>query len=270
MGAFQSTTWTAAAAVLVAGCGSSDLGVLGLPDAAPETDAEVPLDAGPDVADPREAAAPLGYCARLLPRPRFCDDFADRDLTNDWDQSTVLAPSVLDLDDATFTSAPVSFVVATGNVAANDSANVSLRKTVLGSVSHVQLAFSTLLATATITKGLVAIATLDVSTSHFFTLYLRDGDATAPAATLEEQVGNATTRHVLTTLPVARAWTRIVIDLDLAAGKATVSFGGRKALDAAPITPLLGTEATIRLGAVYVHGPTEPFTAGFDDVVLDF
>lgn len=263
--------------LLVAGCGSTDLGGVGRPDAAPEAEAEpepepeevVPVDARPDVFDAGNEASAPRYCASLEPPPKFCDDFDDRDLTNDWDQWTVLPPSTIDLDDSTFTSAPVSYAVATGSVAANNSANVSLRKTLLGSVSHVRLAFSARFGTTTITKGLVAIATLDVSTSHFFTLYLRDGDAVAPAATLEEEVGGATTRHVLAKLPVAGAWTRIVIDLDLAVGKASVSFGGDNALDT-PITPLAGTEATVRLGAVYVYGPADPFTADFDDVVLDF
>ena len=65
-------------------------------------------------------------------------------------------------------------------------------------------------------------------------------------------------------------WTRIVLDVNLAAGKANVTFDGQKALDDAPITATPGTEGTIRVGAVYQYPPSEPFTANFDDVVLDF
>ena len=57
-------------------------------------------------------------------------------------------------------------------------------------------------------------------------------------ATLEEYVG----RHdqggtCSTSLPHRGAWTRVVVDLDLAGGKASISFGAQKALDAAPSPP---------------------------------
>jgi hypothetical protein len=230
----------------------------------PDAGGDTGVDARKDVVVP-----PAAYCAGLVPKPKFCDDFDDLDLENDWDQPTVIVPSVMDLDDSTYTSAPLSYVVATKTVAAGGAGNVSLRKTVVGNVSHVQLAFSAIFATTTLTKGIVAIATLDVSSSHFFTLYLRD-DGVDGAGALEEQVGGTTTRHVLTQLPPAGAWTRIVLDLDFVTGRANVSFGAQKALDAEPITALVGTEATVRLGAVYVYGPADPFQAGFDDVVVDF
>jgi hypothetical protein len=260
------------------GCGSSDDGVGSPPDAAaeaePSPEADVPdaADAGRDAPlDARPDVAPSAYCASLSPQPRFCDDFDDFDLANGWDQATVLPQSEMDLDDGTFTSAPLSYVVATRSVDAGGAAgNVSLRKTVLGAVSHVKLAFSARFSTTTVTKGLLAIATLDVSSNHYFTLYLRDGDADSPAAILEELAGSTQTRHLLTKLPVAGAWTRIEIDVDLAGAKANVTFGGQKALTDAPIDGTIGTEATIRLGAVYIYPPSDPFVANFDDVVLDF
>ncbi|CAN5883839.1 hypothetical protein BH11MYX4_BH11MYX4_49290 [soil metagenome] len=283
MGSRSILGWTAAAVSLAlsaaVGCGSTD----GTPgetvDAAPEADQPLEADV-PDAADARVDAADArpdvllpaaGYCLGLAKKPKFCDDFDDLDLTNDWDQATVLPQSVMDLDDSTFASAPVSYVVATKAILASGAAgNVSLRKTVLGSVSHATLAFSARFSTTTVTKGLLAVATLDVSSNHFFTLYLRDGDAAAPAAILEELTASTMTRHLLTRLPVAGSWTRIVIDVDLAAGKANVTFGGQPALVDAPIDATVGTEATIRLGAVYVYPPSDPFQANFDDVVLDF
>ena len=147
---------------------------------------------------------------------------------------------------------------------------MSIRKTVLGSVSHATLTFSARFSSTTITKGLLAIATLDVSANHYFTLYLRDDDADAPAAALVEQTTTTQTRHLLTGLPLAALWTKIVIDVDLVGGKANVSFGNAKVLVDAPITATLGTEATIRLGAVYLFPPADPLTLNFDDVVLDF
>ncbi len=273
--------WAAVATVSLAlssalGCGSSGGGTAEIVDsgaeAGPPGEAGVP-DAGDDGRDAADAApdvVPSGFCAGLAKTPKFCDDFDDGDLTDDWDQSTVLTQSVIDLDDSTFTSAPVSFVVVTKQIDAGAGGNASLRKTVLGSVSRASLAFAARFSTTTITKGLLAIATLDVSSNHYFTLYLRDGDADAPAAILEELAGSTQTRHLLTRLPVAGLWTKIVIDVDLAGGKANVTFDGVKALDNAPIDATLGTEATIRIGAVYLFPPSDPFTARFDDVVLDF
>ena len=264
------------------GCGSSDdhvtdVAEAGLPEADPPAEASTPdgpKDAGVDAADARPEAAPpgTGFCAGLAKTPKFCDDFDNLDVDTKWDQLTVLPQSVADLDDGTFTSAPVSFVAVTKAIPAAGGAagNVSIRKTVLGSVSHASLTFSARFSTTTITKGLLAIATLDVSTNHFFTLYLRDDDATAPAAALVEQTPTTQTRHLLTGLPLAALWTKIVIDVDLVGGKANVTFGNDKVLVDAPIVATLGTEGTIRLGAVYLFPPADPLTLNFDDVVLDF
>jgi hypothetical protein len=126
-----------------------------------------------------------------------------------------------------------------------------------------------MLATTTFTKGALAIATLDVSQNHFFTLFLRDRDANAPTATLEEVGPNTTTRHVLSKLPASNVWTRVTIDIDLAGSKATVLFGADKVLDGAAIMTAPSKDPTIRLGAVYIYGPADAFEARFDDVLLE-
>ncbi len=74
---------------------------------------------------------------------------------------------------------------------------------------------------------------------------------------------------MLTTLPPAGVWTRVALDLDLVGGKANVSFGANKALVAAPISVLTGTEATVRIGAI-IDGPADAFEARFDDVTVDY
>ena len=63
------------------------------PDAAvlpPADDGSAPApDAGVDAADAApDVITPTGsrYCAKVIPVPRFCDDFDDGDLTNDWTQ----------------------------------------------------------------------------------------------------------------------------------------------------------------------------------------
>jgi hypothetical protein len=239
------------------------------PDLPTMADAAV-LDAPPDVADAAiDVVAPGHFCAGLVPAPRFCDDFDDGDLTNNWTSFAAQPGSVLELDTAISRSAPASFhVVAMEDLAAAPN-NVLLRTTLLGAVSHGKLSFSTLLPSITFTKGAIAIARFHITLNDSYTLYLRGPDAAGNIATLEENVGGVVTEHMLSSLPPIGVWTRVMLDLDLAGGKASLSFGALKALDAVAITPMAGTEATVRIGAV-IDGPSDTFEAHFDDVVVDF
>jgi hypothetical protein len=236
------------------------------PDAAPM------VDAGPDVADAKAdvVVPPAHFCAGLVPAPKFCDDFDDGDLADDWTASAVQAAgTVFELDTATSTSAPASFHVLTTAEMAAASNNALLRTTMLGAVSHAKLAFAVLLPSVTFTKGAIAIARFHITLDDSYTLYLRGPDAAANVATLEENVNGVTTEHALAKLPTAGAWTRVVIDLDLTNGKASVMFDAQKALDAATITVGAGTEATVRVGAI-IDGPSDAFEAHFDDVIIDY
>lgn len=244
-------------------------------DAAALEDAAPPLDeAGPGIEPPEAGpdAKPTRrtYCATLTPAPRFCDDFDDGVLADDWTALTAVNGEA-DLDPTTSTSAPASFVLGTAPIGTDESAHVHLRTTAAGTPNgHVVLSFDVLLEAVTFTQGVVAIATLDVAANHFFTLYLRDGDADAPAATLEETAPGRTTRHVLSTLPTPGTWTRATLDVDLAAATATVRWNTVVALDGAPIVDVPAKDPTIRIGAVYVYGPAASFGAHFDNVTLDF
>lgn len=274
-----------AVATGAAACGGSsadtpDPGADAAPDAGPgvesgatDPDAAPVADTGTDSGPPPRADAGPG-CASLSPPARFCDDFDDGDVADDWTIANVLNGSTLELDTtAGFVSAPASMRVTTKALAAMSTAPAHLRHTVFGAASHPSLSFWAFFTTSpVITKGAVAIATLDVTTSHFFTLWLRDDpqDGSEPAAVLEEINGASITRTPLTKLPPMGAWTRVVIDLDLVAGKANVFFDADKAVDGAPIAAAPGTEATIRVGAVYLFGPADPLQASFDDVIVDY
>jgi hypothetical protein len=261
------------------GCGSS--GSTGDPepdpdaeatDAAPAEDALTQeLDAGTDAADARnDVVVPPGpYCASLVPAPKFCDDFDDGDLTDDWTQSAVTPGSLFELDTSSSTSAPASFHVVALPTMAAASNNVLLRSTMFGAVKHGRLAFSLFVPSVTFTKGAIAIAQFHVTLDDVYTLYLRGPDDAANIPMLEEVVAGTVTRHMLTKLPPVGVWTRVTIDLDLTAGKASVTFDAQKALDAAPIAVFAGTEATVRLGGI-IDGPSDKFEARFDDVVIDF
>jgi hypothetical protein len=246
------------------------------PDAAPlpepDQDGSLPDgDGGTDAADASDAVVNPGgrFCTKLAPVPRFCDDFDDGDLTNDWTQSAVAPGALFQLDTSSSTSAPASFHLIAKATSVAASNNVLLRTTMLGVVKHGKLSFSVFLPSLTFTKGTIAIAQFYVNLDDVYTLYLLGPDDASNIPMLEAFVGGVTTRHMLTTLPPVGMWTRVAIDLDLAGGKASVSFGADKALDAAPISVLTGTEATVRLGAI-IDGPADAFEARFDDVTLDY
>jgi hypothetical protein len=258
-------------------CGSSGGGSSADPpdadiDVAIAPDTSVPeLDASaPDAADAREDVVDSGppFCSSLVPKPKFCDDFDDQNLTDDWTSSAAVPASIFELDESMSTSAPASFHFGAPATAALAADNVLLRTTMFGAVTHGKLAFSTFLPTVTFAKGAIAIAQFYVNLDDVFTLYLRSPDGAAPAAELEEYVGGVTTVHPLTKLPPAGVWTRVAIDLDLANGKATVMFDAVKALDAT-IAVGAGSEATVRIGAI-VDGPADGFEGRIDDVVVDF
>lgn len=231
-------------------------------DGGADAKADAKIDAGP------------GFCVSLSPAPKFCDDFDDGDLEDDWAFKNVVGTSTIALDDTGPKSPPFAAAVVTKALTVGQSGPAHLRQTLIAAARHPSLSFSAYFTTSTtLTKGALAIATLDVSLNHFFTLYLRDDPQdgiSTPTANLEEIDGATTTRHVLASPPPTGVWTRIVIDLDLDAGKANVSFDGVKALANEPISGSGGTEATFRVGAVYLFGPADPFQARFDDVVVDF
>jgi len=193
----------------------------------------------------------------------FSDDFSDGNLADDWDVLTVANGTTAEIDMG-------AFHVKTKVIAAQEADFAHLRKTVPGAPSRVRLSFSATFPSTTFTKGSMAIATVDVSNNHFFTLWLRDTDSSAPAASLEEISLSGTKRNVLGSPPPTNVATKIVVDIDLAAGTASVTWDATKALDAAAIQKGTTEDPTIRVGAVYDYGPQDAFEAHFDDVVLEY
>lgn len=253
------------------GCGSTlDIdppGTAEPADAAP-ADAESPFDAGEGGLDAApDAPKPTGYCATVSPAPRFCDSFDDGDAANGWQVSTV-SNGQLSLETGMFRSGPASLAVDTPLITSSSNANVSLRTTVNGSGNRVRFAVSAYFSGVTFAQGAFGVATVDVSSSHYFTLWLRDVDA-SPTAVLEELDGSTRTRNVLTSLPAAQTWTRLEIDLDLGAGTGKMTWDGATAWSGA-IAAKPALDPTIRIGAVYVNGPAPAFSALYDDLVLDF
>ena len=287
LGALASAFFCAAGALVFAGCASDEVNGTVVVDAAPEAsaldasvaDTFVPEDAADDVVE--DHAPHTTFCSILSNAanpPKFCDDFDDHDVANGWSTTTVspTTDSTLADDSTQFVSAPLSAVFKTKALATGAGANASLRATLITAVNHPSLQFQARFSQTAFTDGSVAIATLNVSLSHLFYLYLHDPLATPPGPSLYEEVpvagaSSMKVHHPLTgVLPAANTWADWTIALDFDAGTASVSYDGVALLTNEPIQKVAGTEATIRIGAVYMTGPLPAFTANFDNVVLDY
>ena len=255
--------WVLLLAVVGCGTSSSAPSDSGVAESAPPVDSvpPPPADAGHD------APGAGGWCATQSPKPTFCDDFDTGDLGATWDFFQQTPPGVGALDLATFVSAPNAFGVRTKRCADGEIGSILLRKTVAGGASRAVVAFD-VNADAVQASGTLAIATLDLSTTHLLTLYLRDDDPNTPGPTLTEVAPgvSAPVRNPFTAVPAAAAFTHVVLDVDAANGHATVAFNGTPALSAA-IAKAPVDSPTIRIG-VLVTGPALPYTFDFDDVTF--
>lgn len=255
--------WLLLASVALAACGDDDQDGIGIaaPDAALIEETSAPDVAVPDGSPPD--AADAGADAQSPEGTVFTDDFEDGEIDDDWDVVNVCVGCSLAIDQG-------ALVAKTKSVVNMETAFAHARTTIMGKPKHVRLSFDATLPSVTLTKGTLAIATIDVSQSHFFSLYLRDTDMDAPAASLDEQGGPSPKRHLLTGLPPANAKTRVVIDVDLDAGTANVAFGSTVVLANDPIGKTVADDPTIRVGLMYVYGPQDPFESRFDDVKLEY
>ena len=278
-----------AAASVLAGCGSSSDATpgasdggqdAGAPDATAAGDGgragdadNQGKDAGIDARPPDFGDGGTSFCATLATKPAFCEDFDHANALADWDAVVAVAPGTASLSAAEFTSGPASALIATSTAAAGAYSSVLLRKTVTlaAKVTRARLSFSYFPTNDVEEAGSFGIATLDIGTAHLFTLYLRDPSAT-PGPALVESV-STDTRFALTGATLTKnKWTRIVVDVDVANGKANVTFGAVKVLTDAVISTGTSTEPTIRVGSL-AEGPvmgTLPATNAYiDDVTLE-
>jgi hypothetical protein len=256
--------WLLLAAAALTACGDSAANGGESPDGGALIEDGSPPDSDvPDVIPTADAAADGDAAGPSPDGEVFADDFEDGELEDDWDVFNVCVGCSATVDQG-------AFLAKTKSIVAQENAFAQLRTTVMGAPSRIRFSFDATFPSVTLTKGTLAIATVDVSANHFFTLYLRDTDMNTPAASLDEQGGPSPKRHLLTSLPPAGTKTRVVIDIDLGGGTANVSFGGSVALANDPIGKTIADDPTIRVGLVYVYGPQDPFEARFDDVLLEY
>lgn len=231
-----------------------DVGVDGGGDA-------VALDAGKDVGPPKDAGP---FCTTLSPKPTFCDDFDGLDLSQTWDQRLAVAGSGVARDGAEVTSGALALLATSKATSTGEPVTALVRKTIGGTPTNVRFAFAMRPEAAPPTLGVLWYATLDLSTAHLFTFYLRD--PSGGPALVEQAAGGVEVRTPLP-LPPADAWTRVEVDADLGAKTLTVRYDGAKVIDAVAIVAGV-QDPTIRLG-VLGNGPAAAYAVRFDDVVLD-
>ena len=252
---------------------SVDDGGVSAPDAGPPASAS---DAGPaedsgDAHAPRDGAevgAPT-WCDTRVPAPVFCDDFDRGELGARWDFFLKSPPGTAALDFTDARSSPNALTIVTGKIADAEFGSILLRKTVGGSPIRARLGFDVRV-DATQTSGTLAIATLDLATDHLLTLYLRDDNPGSPGPALVEVPpgGAPPVRNALPVVPAVGQWTRVELDVDAAAGKATVRFDGKTILDGVALAAGATTKPTVRVG-VLCSGPADPYAFRFDNVALD-
>lgn len=219
------------------------------------------LDAGRDVGPPKDAGA---FCATLSPKPTFCDDFDGLDVPQVWDQRLAVAGSSVARDGAEVTSGSLALLATSKTTSTGEPVTALVRKTIAGTPSTVRFAFAMRPEAVQPTLGVLWYATLDLSTAHLFTFYLRD--PSGGPALVEQAAGGIEVRTPLP-LPPKDAWTRVAIDADLVAKTLTVRYDGAAVIDAVPIVAGV-QDPTIRLG-VLGNGPAAAYAVRFDDVVLD-
>ncbi len=230
----------------------------------------MPVDASPpEDATTTDAgdAAPGRFCDSLVPAPVFCDDFDRGNLGSTWDFFLMSPPGTGVLDGTNVRSAPSAFLVTTALLNGGESGNLLLRKSVVGAPARVRLGFDVLVPVLP-SSGAVGIATLDLSTDHLFTLYLRDDSATPAPALVEARPGVATLVRNDFALFLPNTWIHVELDLKPAQSVGTLSFDGTKVLDGIAIDPAVA-DPTIRIG-VLAYGPTDAYVARFDNVTLDY
>jgi hypothetical protein len=205
----------------------------------------------------------------LALKPAFCEDFDHANALTDWDAVVKVAPGTITQSGVEYTSGPASALLQAGAAGSGAYSSVLLRKTatLAANATHARLSFSYYPTLDAPDAGSLGIATLDMSNAHFFTLYLRDPSAT-PGPALVEAVATDTRFALVGAMPPKNQWTRIVLDVDVAAGKANVTFGGTKVLTDAPISNGTSKEPTIRVGSL-ASGPLPAFGVYIDDVVLE-
>ncbi|MEO6574904.1 MAG: hypothetical protein ABIP89_13755 [Polyangiaceae bacterium] len=244
-------------------------------DAADDAQADaaitIPGDSGPPPEDATTVdaadAGPTRFCDSVVPAPVFCDDFDVGALGKSWDFFLTSPPGTGVLDGTDVRSTPSAFVITTAMVNAAESANLLLRKSVTGTPARVRLAFDVLVPDLPI-SGAIGIATLDLSTDHLFTLYLRDDSASPAASLVEARPGVSALVRNNFALFAAKAWVHVVLDLKPAQSLGSLSFDGANVLDGIAIDPAV-TDPTIRVG-VLTYGPANAYVARFDNVTLDY
>jgi hypothetical protein len=254
---------------------SSDDGAAPADDAGPDHAPPAPGDAGSDAAKDAgpDGAADAGpaFCSTLVPKPKFCDDFDDGDLTDDWDQEVTLpGVSAIALDAADHTSGTGSLRGLVNAVPNGEGGFASLRTTVPGTPTHLVFSYAVRPKQTAIATGAVSIGGIDLTLDRVLTLYLRDEDPAGAKPSVKEISGGSLVYHPIPKVPAADVWTRITFDVDAAAGTLTLLYDAETILDAVAIAPGPIEDPTPRIGATYVFGPTDPFEIHVDDVVLDF
>lgn len=226
---------------------------------------------GPEAAPPGDAR-PSRYCEQLSPKPKFCDDFDDVAL-GAWTATETNAGGTVTRDSTNARSAPNALVTMTPG-AAIQQARVRYRITA-PKVVHVAYDIRVDVRGTYVELGYVRFVT---GASMRSQVYLRARGLPSPAAVTTEAPlsdgGLAVHDVSLAGMPTFADWTRVAIDIDVAATppSLTVSINGTIAgsqvLEASRYYPTDFVD--VEVGTGYTDKASTEWRVRYDNATIDW
>jgi len=233
------------------------------------TDAAAPTDGGADVLTPIDAGP---FCARV--DASFCEDFDDPIEASRWSLSTV-QKAAHGIDDAAFTSAPLSLFARTNTLVTGESAASYRRVDFPSRMSSVTYAFDLRVDTRAQSEFLVAAAGLVDPAGVTYSASIVLGDTSDMVEEAREGVmPSMYADHVLGMRVPDGRWTRVSVSMTK---RNQGGFDLLVTLDGQPVasTPLglwagiTGGTPYITIGSAYIAGPSAPWAIRIDSLTVD-
>lgn len=223
-------------------------------------DANAAIDAGP-------------FCKRV--DASFCEDFDDPVEASRWNLSSV-RKAAHGIDNAAFTSPPLSLFGTTSTLAAGESAESYRRIDFPNQLSSVTYAFELRVDTRAQSGFLIAAAGLvdTAGTGLTYSASLVLGDSNDTLEEAREGASNMYADHVLgMRIPDGR-WTRVSVAMTQRTSGGfdlLVTLDGQTVVSAALglWTGITGGTPYITIGSAYIAGPSAPWAIRIDSLTVD-
>ena len=254
-------------------------------EAGAETDAGANADAPAPDATPVDApsgAASGPFCAKLSPRPLFCEDFDERGLPGPWSTFHQVG-GTLSIDNAGFVSAPNSLFARYGAMPVGPELDDVLRVAFSlqngPATTALELQVRPTIADPTPNAAVViaAVDFIDVANNRYSVQFTLVNKAGVPNVLLEEQSGfaNGGTSYVPHAIPdpvPLGQWTDLrltIVAASATAAEAHVFFGAAHEIDVALNVTVRATKVQLDVGSTYETQPSMGWGVFYDNIAFD-